>query len=304
MDLPKRVTVCEVAPRDGLQSEKPVSTETKIKFVDLLTAAGLKVVELTSFVHPKLVPQMADAEEVISGVQAPPGVLYRGLALNPKGVERAVKSGVAQVKVGVSATDAHSQENAHCTTRQAVESIGVMAEMAARANLPIAGGIAVAFWCPYEGAVPIERLEEICAEYQRMHMIEINLSDTAGMTNPKHVYETVVHLRSRFPDLKFGLHVHDTYGTGLANVLAALEAGIERFDASAGGLGGCPFIPHASGNIATEDLVYMLDGMGIETGVDLDKLLQAAEYIEGALGHTLYSHTYQARKSSCSLSSG
>src|SRR5512137_849364 len=127
-----------------------------------------------------------------------------------------------------------------------------------------------------------------------MGMIEVGLSDTAGMTNPKHVYETVVRLRSRFPSLSFGLHVHDTYGSGLANVLAALQAGVARFDASAGGLGGCPFIPHASGNIATEDLVYMLTGMGIETGVDLDKLLAAAEFIEGRLGHSLYSHTYQA----------
>lgn len=301
MDIPKSVLICEVGPRDGLQNEKPISTEAKIKFIDLLTASGVKVVELTSFVHPKLVPSMADAEAVISGVRAPQGVLFRGLALNPKGVERAIKSGIAQVKVGVSATDAHSQENAHCDTREAIASIGVMAEMAAQANLPIAGGIAVAFWCPYEGAVPMKRLEEICAEYQRMHMVEINLSDTAGMTNPKHVYETVVHLRSRFPDLKFGLHVHDTFGTGLANALAALQAGIDRFDASAGGLGGCPFIPHATGNIATEDLVYMFEGMGIDTGIDVDKLLDAAEYIRGSLGHDLFSHTFQAKRGGCAL---
>jgi hydroxymethylglutaryl-CoA lyase len=182
--------------------------------------------------------------------------------------------------------------------QEAIDSIDQMVSLATDAGVPMAGSIAVAFWCPFEGPVPVQRLIEICAEFERMRMVEIGLADTAGMANPRQVYETLVKLRSRFPTLNFGLHLHDTYGCGLANVVAALEAGVSRFDASVGGIGGCPFIPGATGNIATEDLVNMLSGMGIETGVNLDRLLQASDFVERLIGHDLDGHTHRAKKAS------
>ncbi len=182
-----------------------------------------------------------------------------------------------------------------------MNSIEQMVTLATDAGVPVAGSIAVAFWCPFEGSVPVQRLVEICAEFERMGMVEVNLSDTAGMANPRQTYETLIHLRSHFPAVAFGLHLHDTFGCGLANVVAALESGVARFDASVGGLGGCPFIPNATGNIATEDLVNMLSGMGIGTDVDMDRLLQAAKLAEEVVGHSLSSHTYNARKASGTL---
>jgi hydroxymethylglutaryl-CoA lyase len=301
MNLPARVTVCEVGPRDGLQSERPVPLQDKIKLINMLSQAGLRVIEATSFVHPKAVPQLADADQLIAAVHKAPGVVYRALVLNPRGVERAIQARVDQIKVTVSATDTHSQRNANRTVQQAMDSIDQTVTLATDAGVSVAGSIAVAFWCPFEGPVPVQRLIEICAEYERMGMVEVGLADTAGMANPRQVYETLIDLRSGFPALDFGLHLHDTYGCGLANVVAALETGVSRFDASVGGLGGCPFIPGATGNIATEDLVNMLSGMGIETNVNVDRLLQAAKLAEELVGHSLDSHTYNAKKASGTL---
>lgn len=297
MDYPEKITICEVGPRDGFQSEKPIATEEKLKVIKLLSSTGLKKIEVTSFVNPKAVPQMADAEQVVNACkQNNIDIILRGLALNVKGVERALECGIDEVKLTVSATESHSQKNANRSVKDAINSISKMVDLCLKAGKPVIGSIAVAFWCPYEGKVSLSKIIDICTDFKKIGISEINLADTAGMANPRLIKETLNELRYRMPELNIVLHLHDSYGMGLANALAAMQIGVEGFETSIGGLGGCPFIPNASGNIATEDLVNMSEMMGINTGLDINKLVSAAEFVENLVSHKLESHTYRARK--------
>ena len=288
MTLPPRATIIEVGPRDGLQIEKqPIPTEAKVRLVDLLTAAGVPRIEVTSFVHPRHVPQMADAEEVLARIRRRPGTKYEALVPNARGIERALTCRVDRIVLFVAASESFNQKNLRAGREEMLQAAREAARMAREARLPMRGGVVTAFGCPYEGRVPVEAVERVVGEYLEMGCEEITLADTVGVTNPAAVRRMLEHLKGRFPGARFGLHFHNTRGAGLANVLAGLEAGAESFDASAGGMGGCPFAPRASGNIATEDTVNMLHEMGIATGIDLPKLLQAVALAESLLGRQL-----------------
>lgn len=293
--LPTRVRICEVAPRDGFQVERQViPTAEKIRLITAMAATGVSEVEVTAFVHPKLVPGLADADEVALRIPRRPGVLYRALVPNLKGAERAVRARMDKVKLMLSATDAHSRNNANAPTMEALAQLRPAVRLLQQEGIGVGGSISVAFGCPFTGSTPLERLKQICSEYLTMGVGEVSLADTAGMGNPHLVYEVISALRSEFPELHLSLHLHNTRGLAFANALAGLMAGIDTLDASVGGLGGCPFIPHASGNIATEDLVQGLEAMGIETGVNLKAVLQVAADVEQVVGHRLESFTRYA----------
>ncbi len=288
MTLPSRVTICEVGSRDGLQSEKAlVPAADKVRLIDLLSAAGFPRIEATSFVHPRHVPQMADAEEVLEKIARRPGTEYEALVPNARGMERALKGAVDRVTLFVSASESFNEKNLRASRAQSLQAAAEAAKMAREAEIPLRGGVVTAFGCPYEGRVPPAALEMMVDAYLEMGCEEVNLADTTGMTNPSAVRRTLEGLRGRFPGTRFALHFHNSRGAGLANVVAGLEAGVTVFDAAAGGMGGCPFAPKATGNIATEDTVNMLHEMGIETGVDLPKLLEAVALAESLLGRQL-----------------
>lgn len=293
--LPEQVRICEVAPRDGFQVERRIiPTEQKLQLIEAMADTGVSEVEITAFVHPKLVPGMADADEIGVRLSRRAGVVYRALVPNLKGAERAARAHVDKVKLMLSATDAHSQNNANAPTMQALAQFRPAVRLLQQEGIVVGGSIAVAFGCPFSGPTPLERLDQICAEYLNMGVREVSLADTAGTGNPVLVHEVVSALRGKFPELHLTLHLHNTRGLAFANALAGLMAGVDSLDASAGGLGGCPFIPHASGNIATEDLVQGLEAMGIETGVNLKAVLQVAADVEQVVGHGLESFTHRA----------
>ncbi|MFO7263159.1 MAG: hydroxymethylglutaryl-CoA lyase [Bacillota bacterium] len=293
--LPTKVTICEVAPRDGFQAESQwIPTEDKLKIIRLLCETGIQSMEITSFVHPKAIPQLKDAEEVVRGAQDITGVAFRALVPNVKGAERAVSVGIKKLKLMLSATDSHSLANANCTTEEALSGFPPIVDLAERHGVTVGGSISVAFGCPYEGKVPPERIKTIVQRYVELGIREISLADTTGMANPKQVYELLGELKAAFPSVTFSLHLHNTRGMALANVYAALEQGIVHFDSSIAGLGGCPYAPGATGNVATEDLVHFLGEMGIETGIDLDKVIQVAKTVKEMLGHDGGSYMLQA----------
>lgn len=293
--LPGRVRICEVAPRDGFQVERQViPTETKLQLIEKMAATGVSEIEMTAFVHPKLVPGMADADEVAARLVRTPGVVYRALVPNLKGAERAVRARVDKVKLMLSATDAHSRNNANASTMEALDQLRPAVRWLQQEGVVVGGSISVAFGCPFTGPTPMERLRHICTEYLEMGVAEVSLADTAGMGNPALVYEVVSALRSELPQIHFSLHLHNTRGLAFANALAGLMAGIDTLDSSVGGLGGCPFIPHAAGNIATEDLVGGLEAMGVDTGVNLKAVLDIAREVEQVVGHRLDSFTRYA----------
>jgi len=288
MSLPQRVTIVEVGTRDGLQIEKQfVPTEEKIRLLDLITDAGLPRIEVTSFVSPKHVPQMADAEEVLARCKRSPEAEYEALVPNVRGMERALKCRVDRIILFVAASESFNRKNLRASREDMLRAAREAAKMAGGAGLRMRGAVVTTFGCPYEGRVPHEAVEWVVGEYLDMGCDEIALSDTVGMTNPEAVRRTVEHMRGKFPSTRFSLHFHNTRGAGLANVLAGLEAGVDTFDASLGGLGGCPFAPRATGNIATEDTVNMLHEMGIATGIDLPRLLKAVARAEEILGRQL-----------------
>jgi hydroxymethylglutaryl-CoA lyase/(R)-citramalyl-CoA lyase len=277
------VTICDVGPRDGLQNE-PETFEPafRAELVNRLAAAGLPRVEAASFVRADAVPQMAGAEEVVAAIERRDGTEYSGLALNEKGYERLVASGVDRVNFTLAATESFSERNAN----QSIAEAQALAEnVIARSELPVTLTISVAFGCPFEGRVDPGVVAEIAA---RFPTAEIVLADTIGVATPKQVRGLVE--RTRAP----GVHLHNTRNTGYANAVAALESGATLFDASCGGLGGCPYAPRATGNIATEDLVYLFDGEGVETGIDLDALIATSQWLEGALGRRLEGQVYRA----------
>lgn len=287
MGWPERATVCEVGPRDGFQMERAfIPTRTKIAIIDALSRTGLRAIQATSFVRPDAVPQMRDAEEVMAGISRVPGVAYTALVPNERGAERAIAAGVDGLEVVVSATDAHSLSNTNMPTAQAMERAGRIVPLARAAGKEVAIGFATALGCPFEGFPPYERVEGLVAcAVEEFGLDRIGLADTVGMANPRLVSTTLEKLRRRFPGATFSLHLHNTRGMALANVLAGLEQGVTQFDASIAGLGGCPFAPGATGNVATEDVVHMLEEMGIATGVRLEALLEVGRMVEAAVGH-------------------
>lgn len=271
------ITLREVGPRDGLQSlGAHVPTEQKVRLIDALSASGLSRIEVTSFVHPRYVPQMADAAEVTSGITRRPGVSYEALVPNAAGTQRALQHRVDAILFVLAASETFNGKNVRMSVADSLSQLGEIAGLAREAGARLVCAIATAFGCPYEGDVPEERLLGVVETLRSADVAEVFLADTTGMANPTQVGRLVGRVLERWPDLTLGLHFHNTRGMGLANVLAGLRAGVRTYDASIGGLGGCPFAPAATGNICTEDAVHMLEEMGYSTGVDLDVLLEAA----------------------------
>jgi isopropylmalate/homocitrate/citramalate synthase len=298
--LPRRVRVVEVGPRDGLQNEKAqIPTAEKIRFIDLLSAAGFGTVEATSFVSPKAIPQLADASEVMAGITRRAGVSYPVLVPNQKGMERALAAGVRSVAVFTAASETFTRHNINATIAESIENFRLVVEMARSAGVPVRGYISTVFGCPYEGAVPPAKVLEVTERLLELGVDELSLGDTIGVATPNQVVEVVTLLTRQMPLGKLALHFHDTRGTALANVLTGLQLGVTTFDSSAGGLGGCPYAPGAAGNLATEDLLYMLHGLGIETGIDLEKVVEATSFIAAFLGHAPTSKYWQAATAAC-----
>jgi len=292
---PKRVTICEVGPRDGLQNEPtPVETEDKIRFCDLLSDAGVPILEATSFVSPKAVPQMADAGEVFRRIRKDDGRTYLVLVPNERGLDRAIDAGVRAIAVFTAASEAFAQANIRMTIDESVATFANVVKRAKAEGMWVRAAVSTAFGCPFQGEVPAAEVRRVCDKLLALGVDELSVADTIGVGTPNQVVEVVEALRDAIPPEKLGLHFHDTRGTALANTLAALACGVRIFDTSAGGLGGCPFAPGATGNCATEDLVYMLHGMGIETGIDLAKLRAASRFIAERLGRGHASRAYTA----------
>ncbi|MGH7266480.1 MAG: hydroxymethylglutaryl-CoA lyase [Candidatus Rokuibacteriota bacterium] len=288
MKLPGRVTICEVGPRDGFQIEPVfIPTERKIEVVDRLSEAGVPVIEVTSFVHPRVVPQMRDAEQVMAAIRRRPGTVYAALVPNDKGAVRAADAGAGELRTVISASESHNVANVNMSVEESLGKLAAVGDVAARAGIPVMAGISTAFGCPFEGEVPVARLEWLCGRLAALGVRGIALADTTGMANPAQVARTLAALTPRWPALAWALHTHDTRAMAIPNVLAAMECGITAFDGSIGGLGGCPFAPGASGNVCTEDLVHCLHAMGVATGIDLDRLVETSRRVGEVVGRTL-----------------
>jgi hydroxymethylglutaryl-CoA lyase len=295
--LPARAAICEVGTRDGFQIEPEfIPTELKVEVVDRLSDAGLPAIEVTSFVHPKVVPQMRDAEAVMAGIRRRPGTVYTALVPNDKGAVRAVDAGADELRTVISASESHNLANVNMTVEQSLTRLAAVAEVATRAGVPVVAGISTSFGCPFEGTVPLERLDWLCGRLAALGVRGIGLADTTGMANPAQVARTFAALRPKWPGLEWTLHTHDTRAMAIPNILAAMEGGVTHFDASIGGLGGCPFAPGASGNVCTEDLVHCLHAMGIETGIDLDRLIDTARRVQAIVGRALPGQIIKAGK--------
>jgi hydroxymethylglutaryl-CoA lyase len=287
-DLPSRISLREVGPRDGLQNEAPVPIDAKVELIDALSKTGVGRIEAVSFVHPKAIPQMADADAVWAGITRNPDIRYSALIPNTRGAQRALAAGFAEIEVVVSASDTHNRRNLNRSTDESLDDITTLIELIHGAGKTVEVIVATSFGCPFEGDIDPERVAGIVARVRADRADRIAFGDTTGMATPRRVRDLLSAVR---PDL---LHFHNTRGTGLANVLTALELGVTEFDASVGGIGGCPYAPGASGNIATEELVHMLEDMGIDTGIDLDALIEVAELAEKLLGRTLPSGVLRA----------
>jgi isopropylmalate/homocitrate/citramalate synthase len=283
--LPDRVTVYEVGPRDGLQNEpEVVPPEVKVRFIELLAGAGLPVIEVTSFVRPGAIPQLSDAEQVAASLPRFEGTRYTALVPNVKGMERAAGANLDGIALFTAASETFSWKNTNAAIDETFERFRPVAAAAREEGMWVRAYISTAFGCPYEGTVPEAAVVRVAKELLGMGVDEIAISDTIGVATPADVARVVEAVAVEVDRAVLALHFHDTRGTALANVLAGLQLGITTFDASAGGLGGCPYAPGATGNLATEDLVYMLNGLGVETGVDLDGVVEASRYLAGALG--------------------
>ena len=293
--LPERVKICEVGPRDGLQNESTlVSVEDKIHYIDMLSDANAPIVEATSFVSPKAIPQLADADEVFRRIAKRPGVTYLVLVPNDRGLERAIAADVKAIAVFTAASESFTKRNIGMTIDESLSTFAAVVKRARSEGMWIRGYISTAFGCPYEGAVPVENVVRVAERLADMGIDELSIGDTIGVATPNQVVDVAGALQEKMPVERLAMHFHDTRGTALANVMAALQMGIASFDSSAGGLGGCPYAPGASGNLSTEDLLYMLQGMGIDTGIDLDKIRAASRFIASKLDHPLTSRAYVA----------
>ena len=289
------VKIVEVGPRDGLQNEKvTVPADAKVAFITALGDAGLRTIEAGAFVSPKWVPQMADTAEVYANIPKDPGVEYPVLVPNMKGLDRALDAGVTSISIFTAASETFNKRNINMSIDESFENYAPVAARAREHGVRVRGYVSTAFGCPYEGDVPPEKVLEVCARLLDLGCYEVSVGDTIGVGTPMQVQGVIGMLLQVIPAKRLAMHFHDTRGTSLANTLAALEMGIATFDASAGGLGGCPYAPGASGNLATEDLVYMLDGMAIESGVDLNRLVAASAIIAPYLDHPLPGRYLQA----------
>jgi hydroxymethylglutaryl-CoA lyase len=295
MSIPRSVTVCEMGARDGLQNEHAViSTADKVRYIDLLSESGLPLIEATSFVSPKAIPQLADAAEVFTRIRKRAGVRYPVLTPNVKGLERAKAAGADAIAVFTAASEAFTKRNINMTIDESIETFRDVVRNAKENNMWVRGYVSTAFGSPFGDKVTPDMVVDVSRKLLDMGCDEISIGDTIGVGVPSQVDELVPALNREIPIEKIAFHFHDTRGTALANVYAALQHGISIFDSSSGGLGGCPYAPGATGNLGTEDLLYMLHGMGIETGVDLAKVRAASRFIAGVLGHDLTSKAYQA----------
>jgi hydroxymethylglutaryl-CoA lyase len=288
MARPRSVTIGEVGPRDGLQNEASfIPTEAKIKLINDLIATGLPEIEVSSFVSPRAVPQLRDAAEVVAGLDRSRNTVLVALVPNDRGAGRAIEAGVDEIRVFVSASESHNQKNVNATVAESLLDFEQVMRLADAANIPVSGSISTAFGCPFEGDVPVEQVGRIARHFRDLGMHSVSLGDTTGMATPPLVSQCCRYLQDYLPELPITLHFHNTRGLGLVNVMAGLEEGVDRYEASIAGLGGCPFAAGATGNICTEDLVFLLHEMGIRTGVDLDRLCAVAREVERLLGRAL-----------------
>jgi hydroxymethylglutaryl-CoA lyase len=293
-ELPQRISLREVGPRDGLQNEDPVPTGGKVALINALSRTGVRRIEAVSFVHPDAIPQMADAAEVWAQIERNPDVRYSALVPNLRGAQRAVDAGFAEIEVVISASDTHNRRNINRSTDESLAELPAIVDLVHAYGATLQLIVATAWGCPYEGDVPVSRVLYVVERALAAGADSIAYGDTTGMATPTRVTQLVEETRAAHPGVPLGLHFHNTRGTGLANVLAALQLGVDDFDASVGGLGGCPEAPGATGNIASEELVHMLEDMGVDTGVDLAALIEVAAQAEQLVGHELPSQVLRA----------
>jgi hydroxymethylglutaryl-CoA lyase len=288
MKLPSKVHIMEVGPRDGFQAEKTwIPTEIKIRFINALSRTGVPEIQVTSFVHPKAIPQLADAEAVMGGIDIVPGVLYRAMTPNMRGLQRAIafKDRINIVSFMLSVTESHNRANGNRSIDETFVELEQMAPVAHDAGFTVSGSMICSLGCPFEGQPPLSQMERIADRYLSMGITNISLADTIGVADPALTYRVVSHMLGKYPEVTWNLHLHNTRDMALANTLAAMQGGMSRFDGGVGGLGGCPYAPGATGNIATEDMVNMLQAMGLETGIDLEKLVACGRMQREFLPH-------------------
>ena len=293
-DLPSEISVREVGPRDGLQNEDPVPTAAKVELINRLSETGVRRIEAVSFVRPEAIPQMADADQVWREIDRAPTVRYSALVPNLRGAARALDSGLTEIEAVVSASDTHNRKNVNRSTEESLDDIAGIIAAAHERGVSCQVIVSTAWGCPYEGDVPVQRVVATASRAVADGADSISFGDTTGMATPSRVRRLVGEFRSAHPDVALNLHFHNTRGTGLANVLTALELGVADFDASVGGLGGCPYAPGATGNIATEELVHMVEDMGVDTGIDLEAMIDAAADAERIIGRQLPSQVLRA----------
>jgi hydroxymethylglutaryl-CoA lyase len=295
MNLPKKVKLVEVGPRDGLQNEaKPVPTAVKIELIHRLQDAGLPVIQATAFVSPKWVPQMADNAQVMAGIRKKPGVSYPVLVPNRKGLDAAIAAGCTEVVIFGAATEAFSKKNTNCTIAEGIARFSEVCAEALAHGLKVRGDMSVCLGCPYEGEVDPLAVVRLAREFEQLGCYEFTIADTIGTATPGKTRAAIEAVAKYISVDRLALHVHDTYGQAIGNIYAALECGVSTLDSSVAGLGGCPYAKGATGNVATEDVLYLLDGLGIETGVDMNKLIAAGDYICGVLGRPTFSRAAKA----------
>ena len=293
--VPEGVSIYEVGPRDGLQNERAtVPLHSKLRLVDALVASGLRRIEITSFVSPKWIPQLADADAVAQRAKPPPGVCFSALCPNARGLERARAAGIGEIAVFISCSETHNQKNVNKSVDDTLAAFESTIGPALELGMRVRGYVSTVWGCPYEGATDPARAVAIAKKLLEMGCYQISLGDTIGVGTPRQTQQILERMQDAVPFEKLAMHMHDTRGTALANVLTGLEMGVRDFDASVGGMGGCPYAPGAAGNLATEDLVYMLQGMGIATGVDLDRLVEAGRVAESLVGRPLPGKVHQA----------
>jgi len=293
--LPPDVTIYEVSPRDGLQNEsRLIPTEDKIVFIDALSQTGLRAIEITSFVNPRWIPQLADAVEVSRRIQRQPGVTYSALVPNRKGLDSALEAGMTEIAVFMSASETHNRKNINKSIAATLQEFRDTIPPARAAGLKVRAYVSTVYGCPYEGKVDPARAVALCHELRALGCYQVSLGDTIGVANPRQVRDVLSRVLAEIPTPEVAVHFHDTRGTALANILVSVEMGITTVDSALGGLGGCPYAPGASGNVATEDVIYMLEEMGVHTRVDLDKLVEVSRLASTLVGHELPSKYYRA----------
>jgi hydroxymethylglutaryl-CoA lyase len=294
-ELPPDVTIYEVGPRDGLQNEsRLIPTDDKVAFIDALSVTGLRAIEITSFVNPKWIPQLADAADVARRIIRRPGVIYSALVPNRQGLESAMAAGMKEVAVFMSASETHNRKNVNKTIAATLEAFRDTVPAALAAGLRVRAYVSTVYGCPYEGAVDPNQAVELCRALRALGCYQVSLGDTIGVANPRQVRDVLTRVLAEVPPGEVAVHFHDTRGTALANILVSVEMGITTVDSALGGLGGCPYAPGASGNVATEDVLYMLEGMGVRTGIDVDKLMEASRLVSTLVGHEMPSKFYRA----------